>query len=168
MTLADIRELYSYNAWAMNRIFDAVAQIPADLYMRDLKSSHGGVHGTLTHLVAAEKIWLSRWTGHPEKTLLQAREVPALRDLKTIWEHVNTERERFLDTLTESSLGDKFSMTTTKGDRYVHTYAQMMQHLVNHSSYHRGQVASLMRQLGCVPHSTDLIAYYRRGQHQPA
>jgi uncharacterized damage-inducible protein DinB len=53
-------------------------------------------------------------------------------------------------------------VTPTSGGEYVHSYRQMFRHVVNHSSYHRGQVVTMMRQAGVKPPSTDLILFYRR------
>src|SRR5207245_8802058 len=66
MTTAETQELFAFNAWANRRIFDGVAQLAEADYLRDLKSSHGGVHGTLCHIVWAEHLWLTRWLGEPE------------------------------------------------------------------------------------------------------
>src|SRR2546425_6203405 len=66
MTPAEAQELFAFNAWANRRIFDGVAQLAVADYLRDLKSSHGGVHGTLCHIVWAEHLWLTRWRGGPQ------------------------------------------------------------------------------------------------------
>ena len=55
MDVAEVRELFAFNAWASRRIFDGAAQLAAADYLRDLKSSHGGIHGTLCHIVWAER-----------------------------------------------------------------------------------------------------------------
>lgn len=162
MKLMDVKQLFAYNAWATNRIFDAVAAVPKEQYFRDMQSSFGGIHGTLTHLVGAEKIWLSRWAGQPQPALIKADEVAALADLKTIWETVGRETARFVATFNDKKLQDTITYATLKGDRYTNSFTQMFQHVVNHSSYHRGQVVTLLRQLGAKPVSTDLILFLRQ------
>ena len=161
MTLSELKHLHAYNSWANNRIFDDVAMLPSDQYMRDMKSSHGGIHGTLTHIVGAEKIWLSRWVGTADATILKASDVSSLAELKALWEKVGYETAKWLGTMSDRKLQETFTMRTTKGDTYVHTYWQAFQHLVNHSSYHRGQIITMMRQLEAKPPSTDLILFYR-------
>ncbi len=161
MTLQEIKLLHAYDAWANNRVFDAVAGLPADQYLRDLKASHGSIHGTLTHLVAAQKIWLSRFVGKPDASLVTADQVPTLADLRQLWEKVGYDLAQFLGTMTDRKLAETFAMTTTSGKQFTHTYGQAFQHVVNHSSYHRGQVAAMMRQVGGVPPNTDLIRFYR-------
>jgi uncharacterized damage-inducible protein DinB len=166
MTHKEITDLFGYNLWANNRLFEAVAQLPTNQYLQDLKSSHGGIHGTLTHIVAAQKIWISRWKGTPEETLLHGKDVGSLLDLIALWEQVSSDTAEFLGSLTDDRLQEQMTITTTTGKQFIHTYQQMMQHLVNHSSTHRGQVSAMIRQLGSRPPAIDLIAYYRQNQKQ--
>ena len=159
--LETVRELFTYNTWANRRIFEALAQFPPEEYLRDLRSSHGGIHGTLAHIVGAEKIWLSRWTGGPVPAVLQGKDVASLAELRAIWEDVETERTAFLSGLSDRRLEETLAIKTTKGEEFVHTYGEMFRHVVDHSSYHRGQIVTMLRQLGVKPPSTGLIMFYR-------
>jgi uncharacterized damage-inducible protein DinB len=161
MTLQEMKLLHAYNSWASNRIFDAVAQLTREQYMQDMKASHRNIHGTLTHMVGAEKIWLSRWTGSPDAKLITPEEVPSLPELKALWEKVGFEMAEFLGTMTDKKLAGTFTMTTSKGGPFTHVYWQAIQHVVDHSTYHRGQVVVMMRQLGVKPPGTGLITFYR-------
>lgn len=161
MTLQEIKTLHAFNAWANNKIFNALDEIPTELYFKDMKSSHGSIHGTMTHLVAAEKIWLSRWIGTPETTLMGPGEVPTLKELKTTWERVGHGMAKFLGTMTDRKLQDTFPMSNSRGQAFRHVYWQAIQHVVDHSTYHRGQIITLLRQLGVIPPSTGLITFYR-------
>jgi uncharacterized damage-inducible protein DinB len=161
MTIQEIQKLFAYNSWATNRIFDALAALPEGQYLLDLKASHGGIHGTLTHLVAAEKIWLSRWVGKPESALLSTGEVPSLSVLKAAWEDVAARTARFLSRLDDNRLQQPFEYSSLSSGSQTSTYQQTLLHLVNHSTYHRGQITALMRQVGGQPVKTDLIDFYR-------
>ncbi len=156
--LNEFLELFDYNAWANRTIFDAVAQLPDDQYFRDLKSSYGGIHGTLCHIVWAEQLWLHRWLGKPNPVVPQGTDLQSLDEVRTRWETVDAERGRFEARLAETRL-----VKPSSGGEYLHTYRQMFRHFINHSSYHRGQIVTFLRQLGATPPSTDLILYYRRG-----
>ena len=160
MTLHEARLLHAFNSWATNRIFNAVAELPQEDYVRDMKSSHGSIHGTLLHMVAAEQIWLSRWRQAPGITppVVQAA---TLASLRTAWEKVGYETAKFLGTMSDKKLQGTFTMTTAKGETFTHLYAQAFQHVVDHSTYHRGQVVTMLRQLGRVPPSTGMISFYR-------
>ena len=156
-------ELFDYNGWANRTIFDAAARLPDEQYFRDLKSSYGGVHGTLCHVVWAEQLWLHRWKGLPNPAVAQGADLPSLAAVRSRWEAVERERAAFVATLADRQLDDTRLVKPSSGGAYVHTFRQMFRHFINHSSYHRGQVVTFLRQLGTAPPSTDLILYYRRG-----
>jgi len=160
MTLQEIKILHAYNSWANNRIFEALTSLSDEQYKQDMKSSHGGIHGTLVHIVGAEKIWLERFKGAPQAPLSQ--DPPkSLADLKAVWEKVGYDTAQWLGNMTDKKLMETFTAKTLKGDTFTNTFMQALQHVVNHSSYHRGQIVTLMRQLGVQPLSTDLILFYR-------
>ncbi len=163
MTATEMRRLFEYNAWANGKLLTAMEALPADTVRSDAGSSHGGIHGTMLHIVWAHHLWLLRWQGRPnEASLARSRTVSDLPALRSYWSEVAADTGGFLDSrLTDGFLLETFSMKTTKGDSFAHSYGEAMFHLVNHSSYHRGQVASLMRQSGGVPPATDFIAFAR-------
>lgn len=153
-------ELFDYNAWAMRTLFAAVGALPEDQYFRDLKSSFGGIHGTLAHIVWSEQLWLHRWVGKPNPAVVQGTDLHSLAEVRERWEAVEAERGAFLAALT--NLDETRIVKPSSGGEYVHSFRQMLRHVINHSSYHRGQVVSFLRQLGSKPPDTDLIIYYRR------
>jgi uncharacterized damage-inducible protein DinB len=161
MTLQEIKILHAFNSWADNRILDATIAMPAEKVMQDMKSSHGSIHGTLVHLVAAEKMWLSRWVGKPDPGFISAADAPTVDAVKNIWIAVGFETAKFLSTMTDRKLQESFTMKTSKGETFTHLYWQAFQHMVDHSSYHRGQVVTMMRQQGITPPVTGLINFYR-------
>jgi uncharacterized damage-inducible protein DinB len=164
MKVKEIAELFDYNVWANTRQLEAAAQLTTDQYMQDFKASHGGIHGTLTHIVAAQKLWLSRWRGTPDDFILHGKDLGSLLELIGLWERVSSETAEFIATLTEEKLLEPFQMTTTAGKQFTHSFQETMQHFINHSSTHRGQVNAMIRQLGIRPPSIDLITYYRQKQ----
>ena len=155
-------ELFDYNGWANRTIFDAVAGLPPEQYFQDLKSSYGGIHGTLAHIVWAEQLWLHRWIGKPNPAVPHGADLKSLEDVRSRWEDVEAERARFVAGLDESRLDETRLVKPSSGGEFVHTFRQMFRHFINHSSYHRGQIVTFIRQLGAKPPSTDLILYYRR------
>jgi uncharacterized damage-inducible protein DinB len=154
-------ELFDYNAWANRIIFHAVARLPEEQYLRDLKGSYGGIHGTLAHVVWAELLWLHRWMGklNPATADIAGLTLP---ELMGRWEVVEQQRQQFFTGMNETRLDETRVVKPSSGGEYVHSYRQMFRHFINHSSYHRGQIVTFLRQLGAKPPSTDLILYYRR------
>src|SRR5574341_1416503 len=161
MKVEEARDLFRYNAWANRKVFEGVASVPEAQYLRDLKSSHGGIHWTLAHIVWAEQLWLARWTGAPNPVVPQGKDLHTLAEVRARWEQVEAERSGWLAGFSDARLADTVRVKPTSGGEFVHRFDQMFRHLVNHSSYHRGQVVTLLRQLGSTPPTTDLIVYYR-------
>ena len=155
-------ELFAYNAWAHRIIFDALAALPAEEYARDLKSSFGGIQGTLAHIVWAEQLWLHRWVGRPNPEVAQGNDLRSLAEVRSRWEQVERERAAFVGGLSEARLDETRVVKPSSGGEYVHTFRQMFRHFVNHSSYHRGQIVVFLRQLGHAAPNTDLIRFYRQ------
>jgi uncharacterized damage-inducible protein DinB len=161
MTLHEMKILYAYDAWATNRIFDAVAMVPPEEVMRDLHGGHHSIHGTIAHMVGAARVWLARWTGGPEIPILRGEEVSGIEELKSLWEKTGYDLAKFLGSLTDRKLQETFTMKTSAGKTYTHILWQVMQHLADHSTYHRGQVVLMLRQLGHTPPAVGLIGFYR-------
>ncbi len=169
MTIAEVRELFAYNAWANRRIFAALRTLPSEAFFRDLKSSHGGLHGTLCHIVWAEQLWLNRWTGKPKPAVHQGKDLATLDAAVGRWEEVERERSTFLDRFTEPRLDETVVVRPSTGGEFRHTFREMFRHAVDHSSYHRGQLVTMLRQVGVAPPNTGLIVFYRdRGGHGTA
>lgn len=160
MTLQEVTQLVTFNRWADARFFEVLRQLSAEQYGRDLQSSHGGIHGTLAHIVAVEKGWLRRWRRQPETATWPLPQLHSLVELRTDWEGVCAEMDQFLATLDDRKLQESLETTTLAGT-FNAPYWQMMQHVVDHSSYHRGQIVTMLRQLGLTPPSTGLMRFYR-------
>jgi uncharacterized damage-inducible protein DinB len=161
MKIDELRTLFAYDSWANDLLLDTAKGIPEESLRRDLGTSHQSLLGTLVHLVAAEEIWLSRWKGAPRSRLTGLEEIASLDALFAWWGAVRAERDAYIASLGEADLEREMEMNTTSGATYRHRYADMFRHLANHSTYHRGQVAAMLRQLGEKPPSTDLIRFYR-------
>ena len=161
MTVAEVQELFAYNAWANRQMFAALEQLPAESYFRDLKSSHGGLHGTLCHIVWAEQLWLNRWVAKPNPAVAQGRDLTTLAAARARGEAVEAERAAFLAGLSERRLDEAVVVKPSAGGEHVHTFREMFRRAVDHSSYHRGQLVTLLRQVGATPPSTGLIVFYR-------
>jgi uncharacterized damage-inducible protein DinB len=164
MTLDDIRTLFKFNYWAKARLMSVLESLSGEQFVKDLGSSHGGIHGTLVHIVGAENIWLSRWTDQTVLKLLGPEDYPTLAAVRKKWDEVEGGMSQFLASLTEENISAVVTYKTIEGKQFSYPLWQIMQHVVNHSSYHRGQIVTMLRQLGIKPIGTDLIAYYRSKQ----
>src|SRR6266480_3696538 len=119
--LNEFVELFAYNAWANRQVFDAAAALPADLYVRDLKSSHGGIHGTLAHIVWAEHLWLNRWLKKPNPAVAQGKDLHTAAEVRARWEEIEAERGAFLAQLSEAQMEETRAVKPSTGGEYQHT-----------------------------------------------
>lgn len=160
MTLSEARTLHAYSSWATNKIFETLSSLTQEQYTHGMNSSHGGIHGTMVHLVGAEKVWLERFQGSPQP-FLSENPPSTMSELRNIWENVGFDTAKWLGTMSDRRLSETFTMKTLKGETFTHQFGQAFQHLINHSSYHRGQIVTLLRQLGVKPPATDMIVFFR-------
>lgn len=159
MDVSTIRELYEYNRWANARTLESAAPVTTDSFTRELGGSFNSLRGTLAHILGAEWIWLERWHGVSPPSLPAAADFPDLQTIRGRWKEVEVGQREFLEGLDASRLAVVVSYVNPRGETWAYPLGRMMQHVVNHSSYHRGQVTTLLRQLGVEPLSTDLLLY---------
>ena len=166
MTKDDIRLLYEYDRWANNRVLQAVSALSAEQFTRDLGGSFRSVRDTLVHIIGGEWGWLAYWK-EPSHSSAFLTELRARRDalfhpeafpnfaaVQLKWAEVEKEQADFVNRVTNESLEKILPFRTTQI-----SLAHLMQHLANHSTYHRGQVALMLRQLGAQPLATDFHVF---------
>ena len=162
MNLHDIHTLYEYNYWAHHLVLDVVETLTEEQFKKDLGSSHGGIQGTLFHSMGAEALWLKRWKGDSPTSFWKAEDFPTFTALTERWDMVEHEMMGFCHMLkTDEDIHRRLTYRDLKQNEYTQPLDQMMQHLANHSTYHRGQVITMLRQTGVKAVGTDLITFYR-------
>lgn len=161
MDIQDFRTLYQYNSWANHRTLDCCASLTPEQFTRDLGSSFGSVRDTLVHIMGAEWIWLERWHGRVPQGLPVAADFPDLESVRRRWAEVERDLTDFIASLTPEDLQRAVQFKSLAGVPHSQPLWPCLQHLANHSTYHRGQIATLLRQLGAKAVSTDLIGFYR-------
>jgi uncharacterized damage-inducible protein DinB len=160
MDLTRIRELNDYCRWANQRSLAAAAKLDSDKFTQSMGNSFSSVRDTLAHILAGEWIWFERWQGRFPTQLLNPADFPTVQSLETRWHIVNRDYETFINSLTAQRLDEDLAYLNRAGERYSYPLWQQMVHVVNHSTYHRGQVTTLLRQLGTEPAVTDFLVYY--------
>jgi uncharacterized damage-inducible protein DinB len=161
MTPEEMRTLYDYNAWANHRSLGAAANLTSEQFVQPLGSSFGSVRDTLAHICGAEWIWLERFQGRSPSSLPDVSECADVASLRAKWTGQEARLLAFVARLTEEDLNRVMEYKTLKFGLYRNPLWQSMQHVVNHGTYHRGQITTLLRQLGAQPILTDLMHYYR-------
>jgi uncharacterized damage-inducible protein DinB len=168
MNVEDFRHLYDYNAWANERTLDSCAALSEEQFTRDLKSSFNSVRDTLVHIVSAEWIWLERWHGRTPTAFPNPLDYPDLESVRRRFSEIDRNLIDYTASLTGDDLQRVVSFKRVTGEAFAQPLWQLLHQVSNHSTYHRGQVATILRQLGATPTSTDLLIFYRDRSIAPA
>jgi uncharacterized damage-inducible protein DinB len=162
MTVDDVRTLLDYHYWARDRMLAALDPLTAEQYTRDLGSSFPSIRDTAVHTYAAEWAWCSRWQGESPTALIKAETIPDPAALRQKWQALEEQVRAFQERMGEQGLHRVIEYKLLSGDAGASPFSQMVQHVVNHASYHRGQITTMLRQIGAAPGKPmDLIAFYR-------
>lgn len=161
VSVAQLQELFAYAAWSNRKLFTALESLSAEDYKRDLKTSFGGIQGTVNHMVWADELWLRRWQQAPMPAVEQGRDLETLAAARERWDRIEAERSAFVATVGEDHLGDVIVVRASSGGEFRHHLRETFLHVIDHTTYHRGQVIAMLRQLGIKPPVTGLITFYR-------
>jgi len=157
--------LFQYNQWADRRMLDACATLTNEQFTRDLSSSFRSVRDTLAHLYGAEWVWNERISGRAPSGLPPGTPFPHLAAVRAKLEEMDRYYLEYVAKLTPEDLERVIHYKSLAGQEFACPIWQILHQLSNHATYHRGQVVTMLRQLGAKAGSTDLIAFYRE---QPA
>lgn len=161
MNVEDFANLYDYNSWANHRTLDSCASLTDTQFLQDLGSSFASIRDTLVHSMLVEWVWFERWHGRAPDKYPAAREFPNLGTLRARWSQIERDLVTYIASLKPEDLVRVVHHKTIAGVPQAQPLWQMLQHLVNHGTYHRGQIATMLRQSKATPPSTDLIVFYR-------
>ena len=162
MTHHDLSILLDFNYWARDRVLDAAAVLTPEQYTRDLGNSFKSVRDTLAHTYSAEWAWYSRFQGISPTSMLAYDQFPDVESLRTAWREVEGKMRAFVNGLDDGAVGRIYEFKMLSGQPASGILWQMVQHVVNHATMHRGQIVGMIRQLGLEPPATDLLFYLRR------
>jgi uncharacterized damage-inducible protein DinB len=168
------RAMARYNTWMNRRLYEVAATLSDEERKRDLRAFFRSLHGTLNHLLLTDRAWLGRFTRDPgvAQSLDAAGQPLAIRslaqELYADFEALRRERaktdadvERWVATLDPAQLAGSFAYRTSAGVPCEHPLWWAVSHFFNHQTHHRGQVTTLLAQLGRDPGVTDLVALLR-------
>jgi len=161
MNTQDIQLLYRYNRWANKRILDTAANVTTEQFLASDSYPHGGLRGTLTHTLFAEWIWRNRWQGESPTERIEPEEFSTLDSLRARWLEEEKALDAFVQSLTDEKLNSPFQYKNTRGEPLENILWQVMLHLVNHGTQHRGEAAAMLTELGHSPGDIDFIVFLR-------
>ena len=157
--LSTLRNFFAFGRWANRTILESVAALTPEEYARPIGGSFGSVRGTLVHLYGADWVWLERFLGRSPRAMPEGDNLAELEELARKWREVEAGQDAFIARLTQERLEEPLSYVAFSGDGFTRRLGDALLHLANHGTYHRGQVATLLRQLGHKPASTDYLRF---------
>ena len=162
MTLEEMGTLLDYHYWARDRMLEAAEQLTPAQYTKDLGNSFRSVRDTIVHAYSAEWVWYSRWTGSSPDAFPNPEDFPDVAAIRAAWNAQQEKVRLFVGVLGEKNFEKVFDYKLMNGQAAASVFRHMLQHVVNHATYHRGQVTTMLRQLGAAaPKGQDMIVFYR-------
>jgi len=155
-----IRGLYAYHRWANRRLFDAAAALGEDAAGREVgkQFSFPTVRRMLAHIYGADWVWLTRWKGS-SPTTLPGGEIDSLADLRERWDRLEQEQRAFINALTPADLDRIVDYKNVQGQPFRLALGPLLQHVANHATHHRSEVATMLTMIHGSPPPTDLAIY---------
>lgn len=158
----NIFEHLEYNAWANARIADIARQVDENILCQERKSSFSSIAKTLTHVMDSEQVWLKRLQGISLKQFPSVGLTLSKDEIINGFEKGSKELLAFVKSKGEAFISTSIDYMTLKGQPFTDTVEDMLYHVVNHGTYHRGQIVTMLREAGVetLP-ATDLILFLR-------
>ena len=156
MTSAEALLHLRYSAWASLKLVEAVRAVPDAEFEKPVGVSHSSMLGTLSHILWADWLWSTRVIEPMEKPG-ETREA-----LETVWPELHHKWISWAERASEAEINRVVEFKSILDGQMARTPAwQIVLHVVNHATLHRGQAIGMLRQMGIAPPHTDLMNYYR-------
>ena len=155
-------ELADYNVWANNIMCSWLEKITEEQWKQNIVSSFNSIQETVLHITGAEQIWLQRLNKEEKTVWLPSAYTGTKDEHIALWKKLSQGLKDFVIDFDEMHLKEKLDFKRLNGDAYSMPYYQVLAHVFNHSTYHRGQLITMLRQAGFTDvGSTDMLGYFR-------
>lgn len=155
-----LRTHLEYTAWASRRLVDAASELTPEELTRDFRTGDRTVLGTLVHIYAGDRVWLYRVAGGENPGFTHDSDY-RLEVLQNEWPALHRRWLEWVSTLTPEQIAAPLTYRDMKGNQWTQPMWQLILHVVNHGTLHRGQVSGFLRSMGRTPPGTDIIFFYR-------
>ncbi len=164
-----IRGLYDYHWWANRRLWD-VASALGDGVERELGAhfSFPTLKGTFAHLYGADWIWLERWQGRPTTRLPSGADFPTWKGLRERWDELERAQRAFVEGLGPTGVERVVTYRNTQGTEFRVALWRLLQHVPNHATHHRSEIATMLTILSGSPPDTGINTHATTVASPPA
>jgi uncharacterized damage-inducible protein DinB len=167
MSVAMIRDLYEYHRWANHRLFDVARALGEEACAREL-GAHFSVPSLVrmfAHVYGADLNWLKRWKGS-SPTESPFFDLASMAEVRQKWDALEAEQHAFVESLTDADLDRTIDYKTSRGEAYSVALGVLLQHVANHATHHRSEIATMLTLLSGSPPDTGINTWIllRTGQ----
>ena len=158
----NIRMLTRYNQWANNMLLGAITTLPSDEVIKQRAAAFGGMSFALAHITIVDQIWRAHLLGIDHG--FKSRTIESPDSLELLAEKLNEMDDwyiQYADTMSESLLNEKLHFSFVDGGDGEMKRGDILIHVCNHKSFHRGHIGDMFYQSGYRPPSIDLPVYIR-------
>ena len=168
MSVEMTRGLYDYHRWANRRLFEVATALGEDLASRDVgqQFSYPTVRRMFGHLYGADRVWLSRWTGGALTTIPGA-EFVTLASIRRPWDDLERDQRAFVESLAPTDLERVIEYRNMEGRLLKAPLGPLLQHVANHATHHRSEIATMMTMISGSPPDTGINSYLLEKTSQP-
>ena len=162
MGVALIGQLYDYHRWANRRLFEISASLGEAATSRPMGAhwSFPTLKAMFAHLYGADALWLARWKGSSPARMHDDGDFPTMADLRARWDLLEVEQRAFVDGLTDADLARSFAYRNAQGAEFRLALGPIVQHVVNHATHHRSEVAAMLTLISGSPPDTGMATYH--------
>jgi len=162
MTKQYFIELATYNIWATDIVCSWLEKISENQWLQQIRSSFNSIQETSLHIISAENAWCQRINNVENVVWLQKEFKGTKEEQITLWKTISSNLKKVIEDFDELQLQSMLTFKRLNGDEYTMPYYQVFAHVFNHSTFHRGQLVTMLREAGFTEvASTDLLNFYR-------
>jgi uncharacterized damage-inducible protein DinB len=159
-----VLQLFEYHHWAADRVYESLAAVTAEQLDKPWGGSFSTGRALLRHVIGVERLWTDRWNGSATKGLPEYPASHGGTDFRDEWERIKPDQQRYLGGLSKNKLDGDLVYSNTKGERWSYPLSHVLIHVVNHGTYHRGQLTHFLRDQGMSAPSTDFLYFGDAGR----
>ncbi len=155
-----IKQTFDYSYWANQRYLAVAERLTDEQLRRKQGHSWGDVHSVLVHMMSSETVWLKRWHGESPQEHLDPMSFPGLSEVRLAWADVEKDMRAFIETQSEESLQNAVTYTNFTGQTFRVPLWQMLMHVTNHETHHRGELAAMFARMDVSHPEEEVIQYF--------
>lgn len=152
-------QLYDYNIWANQRIFTHLQSLPSDLFLKEVDLGFKSIAEIFGHIASVDQVWFARIREMEGPSTIEAKQFNDIEEAIEFITKLQTQIREYL--LSVSDCGKAVTYKNTMGQEFQNSISELIQQIVNHGTYHRGNITTILRYLGYKGIQTDYIAFLR-------